>query len=432
MELHSHETEEAVLGACMLDGPDIYNQVREIIQPSDMHDVRCRNAFAAMTDLIRDGGLIDPISVAEQMRKQGQLDGYTMQWLMGVANAVLSSASACHHACIIRRYAQLRQLVTAYSDGISMAKAMSDPEDVRAAVDRIIEDEGSRSSGIHSVAASSGELLDDFKRMLSGEGSVRSIPTQIPDLDRHLGCRGIGHGEVVVVAAPTSCGKSALAINIGLKVAMSGTPVGIVSLEMPQKQIVGRMVQTISGVSIRRIRDGIASPIEMSKVASAAEKLAAIPMVTAHSVRSVDDLVVQARMMIKKHGTKLLIIDYLQLIPGGNQVKAHAISDISHRIKQLALEEDISIILLAQVNREGAKRESGLSLYDLKDSGDIENDADVVILMWPTGGDIEKAKSTGPSGPFTSLDYLIAKNREGERGIRGTFRFYANTGRFTN
>ena len=109
--------------------------------------------------------------------------------------------------------------------------------------------------------------------------------------------------------------------------------------------------------------------------------------------------------------------------------KAEGIASISHKIKQMAIDLNIAIILLAQVNREGAKN-GRLKLYDLKDSGDIENDADVVLLMYPSNGDVDSSKSQDARGGYTNLTYEIAKNREGERDIGGKFKFYHCTGRF--
>ena len=127
----------------------------------------------------------------------------------------------------------------------------------------------------------------------------------------------------------------------------------------------------------------------------------------------------------------MVVIDYLQLIPfDGNKSKAEGIADISHRIKQMAIDLNIAVVLLAQINREGAKRDGALSIYDLKDSGDIENDADVVLMMWPLKGDVESSKDQDYRGSYTWLSYKLAKNREGERDIGDAFKFYHCTGRF--
>lgn len=169
----------------------------------------------------------------------------------------------------------------------------------------------------------------------------------------------------------------------------------------------------------------------MKRVEDANTRLSTeIPIFTSHSVRSADDLVSQTRQFVQKNGVKLVIVDYLQLIPFSSKMgKAEGIASISHKIKQMALDLNIAVILLAQVNREGAKR-GPLELYDLKDSGDIENDADVVLLMYPSKGSVEESKDTYHKGAYTNLSYKLAKNREGERGIGCFFKFYHCTGRF--
>jgi replicative DNA helicase len=205
----------------------------------------------------------------------------------------------------------------------------------------------------------------------------------------------------------------------------------IFSLEMPQKQLTKRMTQIISGVNIRTIQERTATPAESKRVDDAVHELGEMPIYTSHSVKSADDLVSQARSFVNNHGVKMVIVDYLQLIPfNSNKMgKSEGIANISHKIKQMALDLNIAVILLAQVNREGAKR-GPLELYDLKDSGDIENDADVVILMYPSKGSVEESKDQDYRGSYTSLSYKLAKNREGERGIGCFFKFYHCTGRF--
>ena len=209
-------------------------------------------------------------------------------------------------------------------------------------------------------------------------------------------------------------------------------PTLVFSLEMPRKQVIKRMVQAISGVNLRQIQERVISDDNMQKANDATDLVASLPFYSIHTARNPQDVLSQARNYVKKHGVKLVVIDYLQLIPWSSKAKSKAegIADISHKVKQLALELNVSVILLSQVNREGAKRETGLSLYDLKDSGDIENDADIVLLLWPKNGDIEGAKSSDAKGPFTDLQYTIAKNREGERGVGGYLKFYHCLGRF--
>jgi replicative DNA helicase len=278
-------------------------------------------------------------------------------------------------------------------------------------------------------------IREEIRCIQSGEYVPDVVRTHTGRLDSYLGNNGIGAGEVFVLAAPTSCGKSALALFMALQAnRKDGVPVAIFSLEMPQKQLSVRLTQTLSGVSYRGIKDGSATESQVQKFDSTMTSLAEADIYTSHTVKNVEDLISQCRRFVKAHKVKLIVIDYLQLIPFGvnrNGTKAEAIANISHKIKQMALNLNVSVILLAQVNREGAKREGGLSLYDLKDSGDIENDADIVTLMFPTKGDIEASKDVDPNGvPYTHMFTKIAKNREGERDILDSIKFFHTVGRF--
>jgi replicative DNA helicase len=306
------------------------------------------------------------------------------------------------------------------------ASEQMDSAEIQGQIDSELSLVNGSESGVEKISNSVELLKEEFKQMQEGTYVKDVVRTHIPHLDDKLGMGGIGAGEVCIIAAPTSCGKSAVAINIALRASkIDSVPCAIFSFEMPQKQIARRMIQTLSGVNLRQIEENVATPAKVKSVHAANELLAGLPIFTVHAVKGADDLRSQIRLLVRTQGVKLVVIDYLQLIPFGKNVgKTEGISSISHKIKQIAVELEIGILLLAQVNREGAKRESGLSLYDLKDSGDIENDADAVILMWPEGGDVESAKKVGPEGPFTELQYSVAKNREGERDVRGIFKLY--------
>jgi replicative DNA helicase len=137
-------------------------------------------------------------------------------------------------------------------------------------------------------------------------------------------------------------------------------------------------------------------------------------------------------MYKRKHKIEWIVIDYLQLVPWDRKMKKNdGIAEVSHQVKLMAMELDVPVFLLAQVNREGAKRESGLTLYDLKDSGDIENDSDIILLLWPDGKDVDEARrSDAEHGSYVSLKYNIAKQREGARDVKGKFIFKNHIGRF--
>ena len=206
------------------------------------------------------------------------------------------------------------------------------------------------------------------------------------------------------------------------------------SFEMQAKSLAKRMIQTCSAVNLNQFQEGVLSPGKQKRVWDATERVENAPIFTEHYVRNIDELRSRARMYKRKHNIEWIVIDYLQLVPWNTKLKKHdGIAEVSHQIKLMAMELNLPVILLAQVNREGAKRETGITLYDLKDSGDIENDADIILLLWPNGSDTKEATvhNDPVHGTHICIKYNIAKQREGERDQYGKFVFQNNIGRFS-
>ena len=421
--------EHAVISCCLLQGnSDAYDSISRILKSNDFYSLQHQLAFQGIADLANDGQPVDEIHLVEKLKVNNSIDEVGgVAGVFGLTEGAETTTSIKHYAGIVKEKSNLRKLHRSYRLAAEQAASEQLPaSDIQGAVESDLGDDISSGTGIEKISTSVEVLKQEFQQMKDGTFVKDVVRTHIPHLDEKLGMGGIGAGEVCIVAAPTSCGKSAVAINIALRAAKAdAVPTCIFSFEMPQKQIARRMIQTLSGVNLRQIEENVASTAKVKAVHAANETLSTLPIYTVHSVRGADDLKSQIRILVRKHGVKLVVIDYLQLIPFGNKLgKTEGISAISHKIKQIAVELGIGILLLAQVNREGAKRESGLSLYDLKDSGDIENDADAVVLMWPKGGDVESAKKVDAVGPYTELQYSVAKNREGERDVRGIFKLY--------
>lgn len=421
--------EHAVISCCLLQGnSDAYDSISRILKSEDFYSFQHQLAFQGIADLANEGQPVDEIHLVEKLKVNNSIDEVGgVAGIFGLTEGAETTTSIKHYAGIVKEKSNLRKLHRSYRLAAEQAASEQLPaSDIQGAVESDIGDDITSGAGIEKISTSIEVLKDEFQQMQDGTFVKDVVRTHIPHLDEKLGMGGIGAGEVCIVAAPTSCGKSAVAINIALRASKTDTvPTCIFSFEMPQKQIARRMVQTLSGVNLRQIEENVASTAKVKAVHAASETLSTLPIYTVHSVQGADDLKSQIRILVRKHGVKLVVIDYLQLIPFGNKLgKTEGISAISHKIKQIAVELGIGILLLAQVNREGAKRESGLSLYDLKDSGDIENDADAVVLMWPKGGDVESAKKVDAVGPYTELQYSVAKNREGERDVRGIFKLY--------
>jgi replicative DNA helicase len=433
---HNAEAEEAVIACCLLDdSPANYNSVTELVSADDFYIYRNQCIFGALGKLADASLPVDEIHLTEQLTRDDNLDAVGgVASIYSIMDRVETSVQMNHYAKIVKEKSNLRKMSRAYRVATESIMAQSDSaENIKHTVDSEVNRIHFTQEKPNDLSSTAEEIKDEFRKMLAGEFVTDALPTHIGKLDQQLGNRGIAPGEVITLAAPTSCGKSALALNIALKsVTHNNAPCAVFSLEMPQKQLFKRMTQTLAGVNIKQISDGVISEENMNKVDKAIDQLHSVPLYTSHNVKSAEDLASQLRKLVDKQGVKLAVIDYLQLIPfnSGKVSKAEGIANISHKIKQLALELNIGILLLAQVNREDAKREGGLDIYDLKDSGDIENDADVVLLMYPQQGNFEDSKMTDSNGPYTNLEYKIAKNREGERGTIGYFKFYHITGRF--
>ena len=433
---HNAEAEERLIASCLLPGDtSVYDTIKPILEAEDFYTLRCKLLYQAIGELLLAGKPLNEVAMLEHLKAiQGVDEVGGMAGLLSIMNGASTPSEALFFAHTVVEKSRLRDLMRSCRLAVEDVESETRSYDeIRSELESKITEKPLIKQCKVSIGSSADELMEDIARMQAGDYEADVVRTHTNRLDEYLGNRGIAAGEVMTVAAPTSCGKSALALYIvSQAVAKDGHSCGIFSLEMPQKQLTKRLTQVISGVNLRNVEENRASEEQVVRVNSAISQLKKLPIYTSHSVKSADDLYSQTRQFVNKHKVKLLVIDYLQLIPfdSNKMGKAEGIAHISHTIKQMAIDLNIAIVLLAQVNREGAKS-NRLKLYDLKDSGDIENDADVVLLMYPSGGDVESSKDTDYQGAYTNLSYELAKNREGERDIGGFFKFYHCTGRFS-
>jgi len=432
---HNSEAEESVIASCILPGDtSVFDSVSAIVQPDDFYTLKGRILYNAISRLASEDKPLDEIGIQEALKPSGGLDEVGgIVGLMAVMDRATTETQAVHYAKLVAEKSNLRKLIRECRIALENAEGEStDFSDIRSKLEGGIVSIDSKDSEEATISNSVDEILEDVRKIQAGEFVSNVIQTNVGRLDTFLGSGGIAPGEVLTLAAPTSCGKSALALYMATKAMKTqDVPVSYFSFEMPQKQLMKRVIQSLSGVNLRSIEERTATPEQEKRFADASDEARDLPLYTCHSVKNADELASQCRYFVRKRGVKMIVIDYLQLIPfSGNKSKAEGIADISHRIKQIAIDLNVAIVLLAQINREGAKRDGALSIYDLKDSGDIENDADVVLMMWPLKGDVESSKDQDYRGAFTWLSYKLAKNREGERDIGDAFKFYHCTGRF--
>lgn len=427
------QTEKILIACLLLRGDsEIYDSVCSIVNEEDFFHQKNKDLFLCIKAIFAKSQSIDDVLLLDEIRKR-KLD-ITIDELYGIQNSSETTTPAVSSAKIVAQHSRARKLMRSARLAVEDLASGEDPDNVSVQLEADILNANKQVATAANLEESANNLKEKFQQMIDGKYVTSSMPTGIQHLDEKLDEGGIGKGEVMVISAPTSCGKSQLALNIVLRAAVAdGKPVGIFSFEMPAEQLTKRMVQTSAAVNLKKFREGFQRQEDIDRVFEATDRVGKAPIYTEHFVRNVDELRSKARAMKRKNGIEILVIDYLQLIPFDQRMKKHdGVAYVSHCIKQLAIELDIPIILLAQVNREGAKRETGLTLYDLKDSGDIENDADIILLMWAShDGDIDKSRMIDAKGlSYIDLRYKIAKNREGERDTVGNFKFINHIGRF--
>ncbi|HWR98546.1 MAG TPA: replicative DNA helicase [Candidatus Methanoperedens sp.] len=385
----SLEAEQSVLGAVLLDNA-VLPRVIEILQPEDFYRGAHRRLYAAMLDLFERDESIDLITLRERLEQKNELaEVGGAVYLASLVDQVPTAANVAHHARIVREKAVLRGLITASTEIAALSY-----EGARE-VDLILDEAERRifllsERSVRAGFAAMREVLkDSFKvieRLYEKKEHVTGVPSGFADLDQ-LTC-GFQPSDLIIIAGRPSMGKTAFVLNVAEHVGIeSRLPVAVFSLEMSREQLVMRMLSSLSGVDGNRLRRGFLSREDWPLLSRAAGKLAEAPIYIDDSAAcSVLEIRAKSRRLKSDHGLGLVIIDYLQLIRGRDRVESRQqeISEISRSLKSLAKELKVPVIALSQLSRavesRGGDRRPQLS--DLRESGAIEQDADVVAFIF--------------------------------------------------
>lgn len=418
MPPHSIEAEQSVLGGLLIDN-DAWDRIGGLLQEDDFYRAEHRAAFAAIGQQIAACQPADIVTVFDRLQAAGTAPECSLAYLNALAQSVASASNIRRYAEIVRERSILRKLV-ATSDEIA-ASAFNPGERtvsqiVAEAEDKIVAINALRDRGGVGPRAVASMVVDRLAHYDAiGDGSVESgSPTGIHDLDVALN-GGLQPGRVYVVAARPSVGKSAFALQIALARASAGDPTLFLTMEMPAEEVFDRAVSNLGcadyGWIQSRGRRGQGDDA-ITGVLDATDQLLRMPLwiddqpgLTVAGIRA-------KVLAMRRSGLKLLVIDYLQLCAGtgGRGTNRNSeIEEITRGIKTLAKQMQISVVLLSQLSRDVEKRASPEpTLADLRDSGAIEQDADVVLFLW----------RVRPLGERQVMGLGIAKNRQGERGQR--------------
>lgn len=407
---HSAEAEQALLGSLLLDC-NAFDRIGDLVGEGDFYRHENRLVFAAIAELVMANKPADVITVFERLQSVGKAEAAGgLAYVNALASAIPSASNARRYAQIVRDRALLRSVI-ALSD--NAATAAFNPQGKSATdvlgdlASKVGELERQRVAGApKSLREIVGGRLDRVSRLASGE-ETGGLGTSIDRLDRILN-GGFRPGGVYILAARPSVGKSSLAMEMGLHVARHVGPVLFLSQEMPDGEVADRALSNLGAVDFEGIQTGKLTDDGWSRLTGAVETAAAVPFyVDDQPGLRLRDIRAKARQV---KGLKLLVLDYLQLSVGDGDNRSQEVGSISRGLKGLAKQMGIPILVLSQLNRRVEDRPGREpEMADLRDSGEIEQDADVVMFLWPAREWIDGVRLVG---------LKVGKNRQGRTGAR--------------
>jgi len=382
------EAEQSVLGAVLLDNEAIATAI-EHLTSNDFYRDSHKKIFVSMLDLYEKNEPIDLITLTEQLNRKEQLEEIGgASYLSSIVNLVPTSANIRYHAKIVKEKAILRNLITTSTEIIT---SCYDAEgDVNELLDGAetkifsISEKMVRSSYVHvkNVIKDTIELVD---RLYNKKELITGLPTGFTDLDEAT--TGFNKGDLIVIGARPGMGKTAFCLNIVTHIGQEvKTPIAVFSLEMTKEQIVLRMLCSEAEVDSKAVRSGYHSKEDYRKLVNAAGRLADAPIYIDDSFNSILEIRAKARRLKAEHGLGLVVVDYLQLMSGVNTFAAReqVISDISRSLKALAKDLEVPVIVISQLNRSCEQRGENKRpiIADLRESGAIEQDADIILFLY--------------------------------------------------
>ncbi len=414
---HNIDAEQSVLGA-MLESKEAIANVVEIVEADDFYKPAHTAIYEAIYDLFARGEAPDAITVAEELARRGKLDFIGGRpYILGLIDAYPTASSAKHYARIVEEHALLRRLIAAGNEIQEIGFSL--PESVDEAVDsaeEIIYSVGDRRlrDDIQPIRPLLTQSMLDIEALYERGESVTGVGSGFPDLDEMTS--GFQPSNLIIVAARPAMGKSSLLNDFALNVAMrQNVPVVIFSLEMSRHEIVKRFLASESRVDAQRLNKGSLQEQDWTRLSSALGRLAETPIFIDDSANiTLMEMRAKCRRLKAKHGLGLVIIDYLQLMqsPRKSENRQQEVSEISRSLKILAKELSIPVICASQLNRGVEYRSDKRPfLGDLRESGSIEQDSDMVMFIY-------RDEVYNPDSPNKGeAELIVAKHRNGPTGI---------------
>ncbi|MGI5950412.1 MAG: replicative DNA helicase [Brooklawnia sp.] len=425
-----YAAEQGVLGA-MLMSKDAIAEVLEVIKPTDFYRPAHELIYQAILDLYGQGEPADPVTVAAELERRGELSrvgGHI--YLADLLSSIAVAANAVYYAEIVRDKATLRRLVDASIKIAQLGYAgQGEVADIVDVAQQAIYEvsEGKRAEDYKPLRELLEPTYDEIEAIGARGGGLSGIPTGFTRLDELT--NGLHGGQMIIIAARPAVGKSTLALDFARSAAVKHQlATAFFSLEMSQTEIVMRLLSAEAGVTLQSIRNGTLGEEEWSRIVNRTRSFEDAPLFIDDSPNlTMMEIRAKARRLKQRHDLRLVVIDYLQLMSSGKKVESRQleVSEFSRQAKLLAKELDVPVIALSQLNRGPEQRQDKKPmLSDLRESGSLEQDADIVILLHREDM-YDKDNRTGEA------DLVIAKHRNG-RTDTVSVSFQGHFSRFTD
>ena len=416
---NSVEAEQSLLGGLMLDKA-AWDKVADVVGSEDFYRKDHRLIFKAIAELVDDGNPCDVVTISEFLDKRGELESAGgLEYLATLANETPGAANARAYAKIVRERAMLRSLINVGNEiaGQAFSTEGRSASEVVDEAERLvfeIAERGSRGrQGFKSLKQILPETVDRIDMLHQSDGSITGISSGYTEFDKMTA--GLQAGDLVIVAGRPSMGKTTFAVNIAENAAIgSKVPTAIYSMEMPSSQLAFRMISSLGRVDQTHLRTGNFPDEDWSRINTAVQLMSDAPIFIDDTAGlAPTEIRARARRLQREHGLGLIVVDYLQLmqVPGNTENRATEISEISRSLKALAKELSVPVIALSQLNRSVEQRtDKRPVMSDLRESGAIEQDADMIIFIY-------REEVYNPDTPRKGIaDIVIAKQRNGPIG----------------
>lgn len=413
----SIESEQSVLGGIFLDNEAI-NKVAEILRPEDFYREAHQKIYEVMLDLYERNEPIDLLTVADELKKRKWLEKVGgASYLAQLAESVPTAANVAHYARIVKEKALLRQLIMAATEIVT--DCYREEEDIEELLDRAEQiifniSEFRVRPSFYPMREVLKETFKVIERLYERKELVTGVPSGFKDLDRLTA--GFQPSDLIIVAGRPSMGKTAFCLNVAQYAAIHAkVPTAIFSMEMSKEQLAMRMLCSVAEVSASKVRSGFLSERDLQKLTMAASILSDAPIfIDDTPALSVLELRAKARRLRGEMALGLIVIDYLQLMRGRTAAerREQEISEISRSLKALAKELQIPVIAISQLSRRAEDRPGRRpQLADLRESGAIEQDADLILFIY-------RDEVYNPNSPKKGIaEVIIGKQRNGPTGV---------------